>query len=132
MHEKSYGIIPLQNGKVFIVRHKAGDYWGFPKGHHTLGETPQDTAIRELKEETNLEVLRLHDSPTYMESYSFVREGDEIHKTVLYFVAEVSGKAAQLTPDVVEGKWVPLHECETHVTFEENKRIAREVIAKYG
>lgn len=132
MHEKSYGIVPLRNGKVFIVRHKAGDYWGFPKGHHTLGETPQETAARELKEETNLEIIRLQESPTYMESYSFLREGSQIFKTVLYFVAEVTGDAENMAPDVVEGKWVPLGEVEEFLTFEDNKRIAREVAAKYG
>ncbi len=132
MHEKSYGIIPLKEGKAFIVRHTAGDYWGFPKGHHSLGETPQETAVRELKEETNLDVIRLFDSPTYMESYSFIRNGDEIHKTVIYFVAEVEGKVIHQADDVVEGKWVPIASLEASLTFDQNKRIAREVCAKYG
>ena len=50
--EKSCGIIVFDNDKVLVVKHLDGHY-GFPKGHVENNETEEETAIREVKEETN-------------------------------------------------------------------------------
>lgn len=131
MHEKCYGIIPLRDGKAYIVHHKAGKYWGFPKGHQEVGETPQEAAARELEEETSLSIISMDEKTPFLEAYSFMRNGDEIHKTVVYFVAEVDGEPLPNSEDVTEGKWVPLETLEKEVTFEGNKLIANAVRNKY-
>ena len=51
--EKSCGSIVIDNDKVLLVKHNAG-HWDFPKGHVEANETEVDTAIREVKEETNI------------------------------------------------------------------------------
>ena len=54
--EKSCGAIIYNNNKeVLIVKHNAG-HWDFPKGHMEYQEDEFQTAIREVKEETNLDV----------------------------------------------------------------------------
>ena len=59
--EFSYGIIPFKYDshgvKVLLIQHLCG-HWAFPKGGAELNEHPIDTAQRELKEETNLDVKR--------------------------------------------------------------------------
>lgn len=66
--EESCGIIPLQKisgtWMVFIVQHKSG-YWGFPKGHIEPGETQQQTASRELFEETGLHIEKYLPVPQF-------------------------------------------------------------------
>ena len=61
------GVIPLRSkGKSFqvlLVRHRSGDYWGFPKGHISPNEDRQSAAKRELFEETGLSVIELYDLP---------------------------------------------------------------------
>lgn len=131
-HEKSYGIIPLKGESVFIVRHKAGDYWGFPKGHQEEGETPLTTALRELKEETGLEADQVDETHPFIEAYAFRRGKDDIKKTVVYYVAHVVGEAVHLAEDVTEGKWVPLAQASEALTFDGNKQIANEVSERYG
>ena len=53
--EKCCGCIILNENKVLLVKHNDG-HWGFPKGHVEKDETELQTAIREVKEETNLDV----------------------------------------------------------------------------
>ena len=54
-YEKSCGCIIIDNRKVLLVKQTSGD-WGFPKGHVENNETEIETAIRETKEETNIDV----------------------------------------------------------------------------
>ena len=60
LYEKSCGGIIFyktkQNTKILLVKNNNGRYWSFPKGHIEEGETEQETAIREIKEETGLDV----------------------------------------------------------------------------
>ncbi|MBD3304395.1 NUDIX domain-containing protein, partial [Candidatus Woesearchaeota archaeon] len=49
----SGGII-FNNGKYLLVKHKEGGHWDFPKGHAEEGETEEETALREIYEETGL------------------------------------------------------------------------------
>ena len=56
MREKSCGTIIIDNNKVLIIKQKQG-FYGFTKGHMEENETEIETAIRETKEETNLDVL---------------------------------------------------------------------------
>lgn len=53
--EKSCGCIIIEDEKVLLVKQTKG-HWGFPKGHVEADETEVETAIREVKEETNIDV----------------------------------------------------------------------------
>ena len=53
--EKCCGCIILNEGKLLLVKHNVG-HWGFPKGHMEKDEIEIQTAIREVKEETNVDV----------------------------------------------------------------------------
>ena len=61
--DESFGVVPLSKTsgqwEVFLIQHNRSGYWGFPKGHAEPHETAEAAAFRELKEETNLEPLRL-------------------------------------------------------------------------
>lgn len=60
-YEKSCGAIVYRkhhgNTEILLVRHLKSGHWSFPKGHMEAGETEEDTARREIKEETGLDVL---------------------------------------------------------------------------
>ena len=51
--EKSCGCIIINKNKVLLIKQTKG-HWGFPKGHVEKDETEIETAIREVKEETNI------------------------------------------------------------------------------
>ena len=54
-YEKSCGAVIFDGDKVLVIQQVKG-HWGFPKGHVENGETEIETALREIKEETNLDV----------------------------------------------------------------------------
>lgn len=129
--EESFGVVPLSKEKghweVFLIQHRGGRYWGFPKGHAEEGEAPLEAALRELKEETNLECLRtLRDEPL-MEQYQFLIEGKRVSKRVLYFVAEVKGEVKLQSEEINDGIWLPFSEAMDKVTHPEGKAILAEV-----
>ncbi len=130
-HEESFGVIPLSRASgewaVFLIRHKHGRYWGFPKGHGEGSETAQESAMRELKEETNLEVIRFFLEEPFVESYSFVLTGRRIFKKVAYFVAEVGGEVRLQQEEIQDGIWLPLEEALERVTHREGKAILRKI-----
>jgi bis(5'-nucleosidyl)-tetraphosphatase len=130
--DESFGVIPLskQNGRweVFLIQHKGGRYWGFPKGHSEGNETPQEAAFRELKEETNLHVVRCLHAEPLMEQYQFLIEGKKVFKRVFYFIAEVEGEVKLQAAEIQNGLWLPLLDALEKVTHSEGKAILSQVV----
>lgn len=133
--QESYGIIPLKkkgsNWEVLIVKHSSGNYWGFPKGKKSGNETPQETAKRELREETCLTISAFIEGVIFSESYQFEQGSKSIEKKVSYFPAIVSGKAEAVEPEILEIAWIPLEEVEQHLSFEGAKSIIRKLLKAF-
>jgi len=129
--EQSFGIIPLVRREaqwhVLLIQHAHAKYWGFPKGHAEPGETPHATAERELKEETNLTVVKYLSHEPLLEEYTFTHKHQLIEKKVFYFPAEVSGKLTLQAHEVQDAKWVKFSEALHHVTHPEAKAIVEQV-----
>ncbi|MBM3184423.1 MAG: NUDIX domain-containing protein [Chlamydiae bacterium] len=130
--EESFGIIPLSrkngNWEVFLIQHRGGRYWGFPKGHREPKETALEAASRELKEETNLDCVRLLREKPLEEEYSFHFDRKRILKKVLYFIAEVDGTVHLQKTEINDGTWLPFPEAIEQVTHPEGKAILTEVM----
>ncbi len=128
--ERSYGIIPLKKSKaswqLLMVKHQAG-HWAFPKGHPDPPESPIETAERELKEETHLEVAEMLQVAPLQESYRFEREGKKIEKSVTYYLALVQGEVHLQSAELSEGRWVDLLEATQLATFPECKKLCSEI-----
>ena len=73
--------------------------WSLPKGHIEEGETREQTAIREIAEETGIEGEVLCELGTI--DFTFVAEGRRIHKTVHHFLLERTG--GEVSTEDVEG-----------------------------
>ncbi|MCX8000001.1 MAG: NUDIX domain-containing protein [Leptospiraceae bacterium] len=134
--EESFGIIPLriENGKwqILLVLNRGGRHWVFPKGHSNPGEKALETAFRELKEETGLEVQELLDETPLTEKYQFHRQNKIIVKTVQYFPALVQGNLKIQVEEIQDAKWVALEEAIYHVTFKEAKRMCQKLSQKFN
>lgn len=135
IQEQAYGIIPLRKLKdhwqVLLVLHTKGNYWGFPKGHHDPGESPKETAARELQEETGLSIDKFLPQPSIHEEYDFVRDGKPIHKKITYFLAEIKGEVSLQQAEMQSSQWVDLAQAEGVITFPQSKSILREVLSMH-
>jgi len=122
-----FGIIPLSYRenyyRAFLIQHLSGGHWGFPKGHSEKGESPKETAERELQEETGMEVIRYLPHPYLVEKYQYKLEEQLIDKTVRFYLAEVTPKYTLQSEEIIQGKWVPLKDLLTYVTFEEERNL---------
>lgn len=112
--DTSYGIIPLRRAgegwRVLLVQHVAG-HWGFPKGHPEADETPRQSAERELQEETGLHITQLLDGEAITQSYDFTTATGRVHKTVWYYLAEVTDTSVVVqAAEVRDYSWVSLAE----------------------
>lgn len=79
--EKSCGVVIFKEDKVLLV-HQNGGNWSFPKGHVEENETEYETAIRETKEETNVDV-RIIDGFRKVITYS---PKENVMKDVVLFI----------------------------------------------
>jgi len=124
LYEKSCGCIVLNEGKVLLVKHLKG-HWGFPKGHMEKGETEIETAIREVKEETNIDV-KINRNFKYEEQYIT----DELKlKKVTFFLAEkIGGELLKQEKEISEVKWVALEETLNLLTFDNSKKLFSQVL----
>ncbi len=100
--------------------------WSLPKGHVEKGETVQDTAVREISEETGIcgRVL----APLGIIDFWFVADGRRVHKTVHHFllVAE-SGELSDDDVEVAEVAWVPLDEVPERLAYADERRLVAKV-----
>ena len=118
--EKSCGcIVTNEKNEILLVHHNAG-HWDFPKGHIENGETEEQTAIREVKEETNIDII-INNKYRYTTSYS---PKENVMKEVVYFLAQNidEDKKPQLE-EVSEVKWFTLEEAMNTITYENSKEI---------
>ncbi|MFA9381135.1 MAG: bis(5'-nucleosyl)-tetraphosphatase [Acetanaerobacterium sp.] len=123
-YEKSCGALVYRciNGQpeLLLIRHKAGGHWSFPKGHVEAGETEQDTALREVREETGL-IIALKDG--FRESVCY-RPRPDISKTVVYFIGmKVSGELRAQEEEVADIAWVPFSQAGEQLTYSNDRRL---------
>ncbi|MEJ7704245.1 MAG: NUDIX hydrolase [Geodermatophilaceae bacterium] len=97
--------------------------WSLPKGHIELGESPEDTAVREVAEETGIvgEIL----APLGVIDFWFVADGRRIHKTVHHFLLRaVGGALSDEDIEVNEVAWVPLEELSAKLAYADERALA--------
>ncbi|MDF2550087.1 MAG: hypothetical protein K0S07_1154 [Chlamydiales bacterium] len=129
IHDQSYGIIPFQRTasgwRVLLIKHKGG-HWSFPKGHAESGETHQETAFRELQEETGMTVARLLSDVSFEETYSFSTRKGMVLKKVVYFLAEVCGDCRPDLKEVTECLFLDQAAAKKQLSFKEAKLLLDE------
>jgi ADP-ribose pyrophosphatase YjhB (NUDIX family) len=103
-------------------REKDGQTWTLPKGTPIPGETLEETALREVREETGLTVRIV--SPLDAIRYTFVQRGTRIHKTVHYFMMEPTGGGLEdHDHEFEEVRWIAFQEAPGILSFETERSL---------
>ena len=118
--EKSCGCIVMNENNEILLVHSNLGHWGFPKGHMEEGETEIETAVREVKEETNIDV-DINEKYRYVQKYS---PKEEVMKEVVLFLAKniTNHKEAQLE-EISEVKWLKFDEAIEKITYDNSKEV---------
>jgi 8-oxo-dGTP pyrophosphatase MutT (NUDIX family) len=98
--------------------------WGLPKGLVERGESPEETAAREVREETGYGgSIR---APLGEVSYWFVWEGTRIRKTVHFFLMDATDETpGPRDHEMEEVRWFPVEEAADVAGFDSEKEIIR-------
>lgn len=127
--EKSCGVIcyTCRDGRlcVLLIRQKHGGHWAFPKGHVEEGETEQQTALRELREETGAEAV-LDEGYREVVTYSPARG---VMKDVVFFTGRLTGGQLQCQPEEIRRlAFVPVTKALRMLTFRADKDLLRKAL----
>ncbi len=105
--------------------------WSLPKGTPSGDETPEQTAVREVREETGLQV-RIVDSIGDIH-YRFVRDGRRIDKTVHYYLMEATGgDLADHDHEFEDVRWFEVAEAEALLRFPTERDILARALPVAG
>lgn len=122
--EKACGTIIIDGKKALIIKQKQG-FYGFPKGHMEENETEIETAIRETKEETNLDVLI---DKTKRYSLNYVID-NKIDKEVVYYLAKPLNKnIIKQESEINDILWVDIDKVIDILTFDNLKELWKKVL----
>ena len=94
-YEYCCGAVVFNNNKVLIIKHILG-HVSFPKGHVEGNETEEETAIREVREETGIDIEIINDKKYYVQ---YETDNNSIEK-VTYFIGKMIG--GKLNPQLNE------------------------------
>ena len=123
-HSSGGAVIDLRDGMPFVamIATRGRSRWGLPKGAVSPGETSEQAALREVKEETGIdaEVIGLLDTIEY-----FFRAGDVlIKKSVDFYLMRFTG--GTMTPqlsEVDDVEWVALPEAIQRASFDSERKL---------
>ena len=122
--EKSCGAVVLRKNQgrlqVLLIKHINGGHWAFPKGHVERGETEEQTALREIKEETGITVML---DTNYRKTVTYSPKKDVV-KDVVYFVALAKdGQRTAQKSEISRIRWTDADRAADFVSFENDKVI---------
>lgn len=123
-NEKSCGGVVYRkyhgNTEILLIRHVGSSHWSFPKGHVESGETEIQTAEREIKEETGIDVVV---DPTFRELVTYSPKKD-IQKDVIYFIARaISRNPEPQEKEIAEARWVEINLAPELLAFDNDRSI---------
>jgi 8-oxo-dGTP pyrophosphatase MutT (NUDIX family) len=127
-------VVRIQDGAPELVvgmrrRERDAVTWTLPKGTPQAGESREATALREVGEETGLEVAIT--APLDSIQYSFVQRGTRINKTVHYFLmVPTGGDLARHDHEFERVRWVKFSDAPALLTFETERALVAQAATR--
>ena len=115
-----------ESGKIFVLvsQHSGHHGWVFPKGligDHIKEEGKEETAVREVEEETGVRAKIIKEIPPVTYWYNW--EGEKIKKTVYYYIMEyLSGDITKHDAEMENVEWLLIDEVEKRLTYPSDKK----------
>lgn len=123
------GVIPLYQNKILILQRSLTSsflpgHWGIPCGKIDFGETPEQAALRELKEETGLTANLTNIATT--STFTGEKNGVALHNLQITYWAELHDDKVVIDSSSDNFAWIPLDDFENSVMDDYNKAVIRQ------
>lgn len=127
--EKSCGAFVFRKEKddiEVLIIHQVQGHWCFPKGHVEKNETEEETAIREIREETGLKVSILEG---FREVIDYCPK-ENVHKDVVYFIAKpLKGHIKVQEEELAEAYFMSFDEARKLITYDNDRELFEKAAA---
>lgn len=124
--EKSAGAVVFRRTKPIHYLLIRSSYWEFPKGLIDAHESEQAAALREVREETGLEVTLVPDARETVRYFYRRKDGTLVKKEVVYFLGEAHSDKVTISWEHSEFRWVTPDAARELLEYES----AREILDK--
>ncbi len=125
VQEVSAGGIVLREGELLVVKVenlKGQVVWTFPKGHIEKGETLEQTAVREVEEETGWRCRVT--KPLMKVQYFFKHDGVLVRKIVHWYLMDALEKTGKSDPkEILDSRFMPWDEAKDLLVYDSDKKI---------
>jgi 8-oxo-dGTP pyrophosphatase MutT (NUDIX family) len=128
-HEFSYGAVVYryENEKLLLlIEYMRHGHVSIPKGHIEKGETPLDCTKREIKEETNLDVIV---DQSFSHTIHYAPYPGSLKRVIFYLATPTTFSLIPQKEEVNELKWMTLEEALKVITFASDKRTLKLAVA---
>lgn len=122
--QRKVAAVDVETVEIALVGYPRERIWVLPKGTPAEGESSEQTALREVREETGLEVRLLGDLGSI--EYWFARRGVRFHKEVVhYLMLATGGDVALHDHEYDEARWFTFAEALHQLTHANEAAVAR-------
>ncbi len=120
--EKSAGAVIFHRGEEIEYLLLLSKFWGFAKGHVEHGESEQDAARREIREEAGLEVKLIEGFRT-VDEYWYQHKGQRVKKQAIFFLGEAQNRDTKISWEHEEMAWLPFDEALERLKYKSLKDV---------
>jgi 8-oxo-dGTP pyrophosphatase MutT (NUDIX family) len=130
LRETSYGGVTVRGDDVLVITPRGKRrVTALPKGGAGSGESGEDAAAREVREETGVNVAVRE--PLGDVEYWYRRGGRRVFKTVHFYLCDyVSGSTEDHDHEVEEARWIPLEEGVCSLSYPGERRLIERALSK--
>ena len=122
--EKSAGAVVFHRGEKIEYLLLLSTYWGFPKGRIEKDEDERTAALREVREETSLNVSIL-EGLRHVDEYWYYHKGQRIKKEAVFFVAQAPHRESKISWEHEDMIWLPFDAAMERLKFAGLRELLR-------
>jgi 8-oxo-dGTP pyrophosphatase MutT (NUDIX family) len=130
LEERSAGTILYKespSGKMYLLLNYPSGHWDFVKGNIEKGETFKETVVREAREETGITDMTFVDGFEDKVEYYYQRDGEVIHKEVVFFLASTRADNIKLSHEHQDFVWLSFDDALKKLTYKTAKKLFKKV-----
>ena len=124
--EKSCGAVVFtkhKDGIKYLLLHYEAGHWDFPKGNQEKNEKEEQTALREIKEETGIDDVEMVDNFREIIKYFYKKGEETVYKEVVFFLAKSATEHVELSKEHIGYAWVSYEHAMKKLTYNNAKEL---------